>query len=107
MQTGMRLTHTMIRALVLCEAGQTGYIAMGTLAAGRDGDPPVVGGESAVAGLAGLLALCKDAGTARRLGLGADARVLLIGTEGDTDPELYTEIVGESGDAVRARQEDK
>jgi len=77
---------------------------MRRLAAGAGGDTPVVGGESGVAGLAGLLALCSDGETARRLHLDAHARVLVFGTEGDTDAELYTEIVGESGDHVRARQ---
>jgi diaminopropionate ammonia-lyase len=77
---------------------------MRRLAAGEDGDTPVVGGESGVAGLAGLLALCEDRRAARRLALDGSARVLVIGTEGDTDAELYREIVGESGDQVRARQ---
>ena len=77
---------------------------MGRLAAGEDGDLPLVGGESGVAGLAGLLAVCEDEAEALRLGLDQDARVLVFGSEGDTDGELYTRIVGESGDRVRARQ---
>jgi diaminopropionate ammonia-lyase len=36
------------------------------------------------------------------LALGPDSRVLVFGTEGDTDPALYTELVGLSGDAVRS-----
>jgi diaminopropionate ammonia-lyase len=80
------------------------FAAMRRLAAGEGGDTPVVGGESGVAGLAGLLALCGDGETARRLELDEHARVLVFGTEGDTDATLYTEIVGESGDQVRARQ---
>ncbi len=55
-------------------------------------------------GLAGLLALCNDSETAQRLKLDEHARVLVFGTEGDTDAELYTRIVGESADQVRARQ---
>ena len=78
--------------------------AMGRLAAGEGGDLPIVGGESGVAGLAGLLAVCDDEKTAQRLGLDKNARVLVFGTEGDTDAELYTRIVGESGDQVRARR---
>ena len=78
--------------------------SMRVLAAGAGGDPPIVAGESGAAGLAGLLALCKDRETAGRLGLDGQARVLVFGTEGDTDAELYAEIVGETGDAVRARQ---
>lgn len=77
---------------------------MRRLAAGEAGDVPVVGGESGVAGLAGLLALCEDSETARRLRLDESARVLVFGTEGDTDAKLYAEIVGETGGDVRARQ---
>lgn len=79
--------------------------SMRRLAAGEHGDTPVVGGESGVAGLAGLLAVCNDGETARRLRLDERARVLVFGTEGDTDAELYTRIVGESGDQVRVRQQ--
>jgi diaminopropionate ammonia-lyase len=88
----------------MCLDDDAALAAMRRLAAGEGGDTPVVGGESGVAGLAGLLALCGDAGSARRLTLDEHARVLVFGTEGDTDAELYTEIVGESGDQVRARQ---
>jgi diaminopropionate ammonia-lyase len=88
----------------MCLDDTAALAAMRRLAAGEGGDTPVVGGESGVAGLAGLLALCGDAGSARRLTLDEHARVLVFGTEGDTDAELYTEIVGESGDQVRARQ---
>lgn len=88
----------------MCLNDDAALAAMRRLAVGEDGDPPVVGGESGVAGLAGVLALCDDTETARRLELGADARVLVFGTEGDTDAELYTRIVGESAAQVRARQ---
>lgn len=56
--------------------------------------PRVVAGESAVAGLAGLLGAAARPDLARRLGLDENARVLLIGSEGDTDPALYRKIVG-------------
>lgn len=61
-----------------------------------DGDPAIVAGESAVAGLAGLLAAPAE------IGVNAESVVLLYGSEGDTDPELYQEIVGRPADAVRA-----
>jgi len=77
---------------------------MCSLAAGEGGDAPIVGGESGVAGLAGCLALCSDTQAAGELGLDQRSRVLVFGTEGDTDAELYTRIVGESGERVRARQ---
>ena len=55
----------------------------------------VVSGESGAAGLAGLLAVRDDhPATAGALGLDADASVLLLNTEGATDPEAYQRIVG-------------
>ena len=62
----------------------------------------VVGGESGVAGLAGLIAACRDREARAALGLDAHSRVLLIGSEGDTDPALYARLVGRSAEAVRA-----
>lgn len=88
----------------MCIDDEAALSAMRRLAAAEPGDTPVVGGESGVAGLAGLLALCAERDTAQSLGLDGQARVLVFGTEGDTDAALYTRIVGESGDAVRARQ---
>jgi diaminopropionate ammonia-lyase len=75
--------------------------AMRLLARGVEGDRPAVGGEAGVGGLAGLLAAAADPGVRAALGLDGDARVLAIGSEGDTDPALYEEIVGCSGDDVR------
>jgi len=56
----------------------------------------VVSGESGAAGLAGLQALMLSPAlqTERcRLGLGADSVVMLVSTEGDTDPVLYQKIL--------------
>lgn len=74
--------------------------AMRLLAAPRAGDPAVVAGESGGAGLAGLLTVLRDPALAARIGLGPQARVLVINTEGATDPALYTQIVGRSPEAV-------
>lgn len=75
--------------------------AMTMLADGVDGDPPVVAGESGVAGLAVLLAAHADPGLRAALGLDAASRVLLIGTEGATDPEIWRAIVGRApGDVL-------
>lgn len=74
---------------------------MRILADGVDGDPPMVAGESATAGLAGVLAAMADGRAARAMELGPDSRVLLFGTEGDTDPDLYQQIVGRPAEAVR------
>jgi len=57
-------------------------------------EPPVVAGESAVAGLAGLLLGAAEPGARAALGLGPESRVLLFGTEGATDPALYDELIG-------------
>ena len=57
----------------------------------------VVSGESGAAGLAGLLALAQDPALAAEraaLPLGPSSTVLLISTEGDTDPVNYRKIVG-------------
>jgi len=63
----------------------------------------IVSGESGVAGLAGLMAAAADPSMRLALGLDAASRVLVIGTEGDTDPEVYRAIVGLSGEDVRRR----
>jgi diaminopropionate ammonia-lyase len=65
------------------------------------GDPPLVAGESAVAGLAALALAMQDETAVDALGLGPGARVLVFGTEGDTDPELYRKLVGADAAAVR------
>lgn len=57
-------------------------------------DRPIVAGESAVAGLAGLMAASASDEARKALGLGPDSRVLVFGSEGDTDPELYKKLVG-------------
>ncbi len=50
-------------------------------------------GESGVAGLAGLLLAAAGPAPREALGLTADSRVLLFGTEGATDPVLYQNLV--------------
>ncbi len=56
----------------------------------------IVSGETGVAGLAGLTELLTSAGVARDLRIDADSTVLLLSTEGATDPEAYRRIVGAS-----------
>lgn len=65
-------------------------------------DPPVVAGESAVAGLAGLLCLAERPHWRSAIGLDTQSTVLLIGSEGDTDPDSYRRIVGRAAASVRA-----
>ena len=54
----------------------------------------MVAGESAVAGLAALLLAAREPFARTALGLEETSRVLLFGTEGATDPEVYTRLVG-------------
>ena len=77
---------------------------MQRLAKPSNGDTPIVAGESAVAGLAGLLAAMGNGDAKARLDLDATSRILVFGTEGDTDPELFKELIGNSGDEIRALQ---
>jgi diaminopropionate ammonia-lyase len=69
---------------------------MRLLAEGGCGDDPIVAGESGVAGLAALLLACADPKACVELGLGGESRVLVIGTEGATDPDTWRAIVGRS-----------
>ncbi|WIY26773.1 diaminopropionate ammonia-lyase [Parasedimentitalea psychrophila] len=61
-------------------------------------DPVVEAGESAVAGLAALIAARQDPELSDRLGLNAQSRVLLIGSEGVTDREIFAQIMAENDD---------
>lgn len=74
--------------------------AMRLLARPLAGDPPVVAGETGGVGLAALLAARDHPGIWRQLGLNDQSRVLLLGSEGDTDPVIYREIVGRSAAEV-------
>ncbi len=76
--------------------------AMKALAEGVDGDRRIVGGEAGVGGLAGLLAAAAEPARRAALGLDANSRALIFGSEGDTDPDLYRELVGRSGAEIRA-----
>jgi diaminopropionate ammonia-lyase len=63
---------------------------------GALGGASLVAGESGVAGLAGLLAVVNDPTDRARalLRLDSTSTVLLIGTEGATDPEIFRNLVG-------------
>lgn len=75
---------------------------MRLLADGVGGDRPLVANESAVAGPAGAMAVAAAPDLRAGLGLTHESRVLVFGTEGATDPELYARIVGRPAEAVRA-----
>ncbi len=65
-------------------------------------DPKVVSGETGSTGLGLLLATHGNASLRETLCLGPDSRVLLIGSEGDTDPAIYEEVVGMTAQEVLA-----
>jgi diaminopropionate ammonia-lyase len=66
----------------------------------RLADAGIVSGESGAAGLAGLLAALEDPEAREALHLDEQARVLLLNTEGATDPDAYAEIVGRTAAEV-------
>ncbi|PKR89440.1 diaminopropionate ammonia-lyase [Pleomorphomonas diazotrophica] len=107
---GMACGEPSVIAWPIVEGGASAFMVipdeaalatMQLLASGAAG-ATIVGGESGVAGLAGLIVAASQPEWRRSLGLDRGSRVLLIGSEGDTDPDLYARIVGRSGDAVRA-----
>lgn len=108
---GLAAGEVSLLAWEILEAGAEGFMTLGDeasgtlmrrLAEGRDGDPPIVAGESAVAGLAGALAARSDPAMSEALGLGPESRVLVFGSEGATDLEVYREIVGQTPEQVLA-----
>ncbi|MEM6536769.1 MAG: diaminopropionate ammonia-lyase [Pseudomonadota bacterium] len=74
-------------------ADQYAEEAMRYAASGESGDPVFVSGETGACGIAALMELEKSPGLRRKLDLDAESSVLLINTEGDTDPESYKRIV--------------
>ncbi len=63
------------------------------------GDTAIEAGESAIAGLAALIAARQDVDLSAKLGLDGQSRVLLIGSEGVTDPAIFAQIM-EGKDAL-------
>lgn len=72
-------------------------LTMQLLARGFNGDPSIEAGESAVAGLAALITARHSEEDSQRLGLDESSRVFILGTEGATDPEVYTRLLGADG----------
>jgi diaminopropionate ammonia-lyase len=56
-------------------------------------DPSIVAGESAVAGFAAVIAGASQDQLRDALGLNDTSRVLVIGSEGATDPEIYEQLM--------------
>ncbi|GLS20293.1 PLP-dependent lyase/thiolase [Labrys miyagiensis] len=68
--------------------------AMNRLARPEGGDLAIVAGESGCVGLAGLLNALGNEEARRALDFDDKARILLVNTEGATDPARYRELVG-------------
>ncbi len=56
-------------------------------------NPPIEAGESSVAGLVALIEIMKAQDIAEKIKLDSESIVLLFGTEGATDPEIYDSII--------------
>ena len=68
--------------------------AMRLMATGDAGGGRIVAGESAVPGLTALIGSASVGEWRQKLGIDSKSRILLIGCEGATDPEIYERIVG-------------
>jgi diaminopropionate ammonia-lyase len=77
--------------------------AMRRAARPEAGDPSLILGESGAAALGGLLAVAADAEARSDLAITPDSCILVIGSEGATDPEIYRRLVGlDDGEATIA-----
>lgn len=85
------LTHAADAFMTVDEADA--LAAMRRLARPHANDPALVAGESGGVGLAGLLRAAGDARLRTALGLDARSRVLVINTEGATDPARYEALL--------------
>lgn len=56
----------------------------------------IVAGETGAAGVGALLALLDEPEALTRLRIGAESRILVVVTEGATDPELYERLMSEA-----------
>jgi diaminopropionate ammonia-lyase len=108
---GLACGEVSVLAWKILEPGADGFMTvsdeaaaemMRMLADAPYGDDPIVAGESAVAGLAGLALAAGDSAGRQRLSLDTNSCALVFGTEGATDPEMYRQIIGRRADQVRA-----
>jgi diaminopropionate ammonia-lyase len=75
--------------------------AMNCLARPIGRDIAVVAGESGSAGLAGLIRAATSPEIRANIGLDQSSRILVIATEGATDPDRYRSLVGLDPDGIR------
>ncbi|MCP3418398.1 diaminopropionate ammonia-lyase [Bradyrhizobium brasilense] len=111
LMAGLACGEVSLLAWSILDVGTDGFFSitdasaaetMRLLADGRYGDHPIVAGESAVAGLAAALLAAGDADARHAVKLTEESVVLVIGTEGATDPVVYERIVGKPPERVVA-----
>ncbi|MBQ6314857.1 MAG: diaminopropionate ammonia-lyase, partial [Mogibacterium sp.] len=68
--------------------------AMRRLAGSSSEQERIISGESGAVTFGALMEICKDEQIRTLMGVDRDSVILLISTEGDTDPEGYRRIVG-------------
>lgn len=66
-------------------------------------DPAIVAGESGGVGLAGFLKASANPSIKAALSIDAKSRILVVNTEGATDPDKYQELVGQPPDDVLSK----
>jgi diaminopropionate ammonia-lyase len=67
-------------------------------------DPAIVSGETGTAGLALLMAAKNSVSLSNALKLDRYSRVLILGSEGDTDPDIYDRVVGKTAQEVSQKE---
>lgn len=87
------LTPTLSHCVSISDDGVAPLMRL--LAGGLDG-LEIEAGECSTAGLAALLAAKKDKEISNELELSENSIILLIGTEGATDPKIYKELLAQS-----------
>lgn len=84
-------------ANAFCTVDDDAAVAVMQLLAHPPGqDATIVAGESAVAGLAAVIGIARNPEARAAFGLDAESRILFFGSEADTDPALYQQLVGAS-----------
>ena len=69
-------------------------------------DPVITAGESAICGLAALIMASLTPAMKKQFGLDQYSRVLLIGSEGITDREVYAQIMQAAQQRTKAKYRD-
>ena len=82
---------------------QAAVDALQQAARGVGEDAPLVIGETGIAAWAGFLATTGDEHLRQKLALDSSSRVVVIATEGATDPVVYQDLVGASPEEISTR----